>query len=537
MGIRLAAASVLALAASASAKLQPLFSTRHSAVAAAKPRADVARFRARVDAALADGKARQASWGVIVVDQDTGETLFERDADSLFTPASNAKLFTTAFALATLGPDYHFRTTIETSAEPGPDGRLGGDVVLVGRGDPDLSNRKLPYDAKTERDGPAEKVSAELADAVVAKGVKQIDGDIVADDSYFAYDPYPEGWTVGDLYFEFGAPISAIAVDENTLTVEIHPGERLGDPAEMIVAPQAGYETFGHEVITGPSASKPKFSVVRQPGPHPILLRGSVPLGGAPAKLQLAIEEPAAYAAGVLKELLEARGVRISGIARAVHGPPPEREADGSTALDQPALEKAAKVPDPRTVLAEHVSAPLIESIRLLNKISHNLHAEMILRTIAREKAGIGTTDAGIALERDFLKSAGIAPGDTNLVDGSGLSRQNLVTPRATVEMLAYAARQPWGESFLSTLPIAGEDGTLEDRLKGTPAAGRLRAKTGSLEHVRSMSGVVTTLRGAHLLFAMYTNNNLQPARDATKVFDAVALAMVEEIEPHRKKK
>ncbi|MGC1686660.1 MAG: D-alanyl-D-alanine carboxypeptidase/D-alanyl-D-alanine-endopeptidase, partial [Candidatus Acidiferrales bacterium] len=288
-----------------------------------KLRPDLARFATRVAAAVDEQHAAKASWGIIVVDQAINETLYERNADLYFTPASNAKLYTTAFALATLGPDYHFRTTIESATPPDVDGRVHGDVLFVGRGDPDLSNRKFPYAQKAERDGIPEKIITELADAVAAKGVKQIDGDIVADDSYFAYDPYPEGWSVGDLYFSFGAPISAIDLDDNTLTVAVQPGEHLGDPAILSIEPWAGYETFGHDVTTGPSASKQRFSVVRQHGPHSILLRGSIPLAAPPAKLDLALDEPAEYTGRLLKLLLTARGVRVVGGVRVQHGAPP----------------------------------------------------------------------------------------------------------------------------------------------------------------------------------------------------------------------
>jgi serine-type D-Ala-D-Ala carboxypeptidase/endopeptidase (penicillin-binding protein 4) len=495
-----------------------------------KPRSDLARFAARVSAILGEQYAAKASWGIVVVDQTTGDTLYERNADLYFTPASNAKLYTTAFALAALGPDYHFHTTIESAAPPDAEGRVHGDIIFVGRGDPDLSNRKFPYVQKAEREGIPEKVIAELADAIAAKGVKQIDGDIVADDSYFAYDPYPEGWTSGDLYFSFGAPISAIDLDDNTLTIAVQPGEHLGDPAVLSIEPWAGYETFGHDVTTGPSTSKQKFSVVREPGANPILLRGSIPLGAPPAKLDLALDEPAEYTGRLLKLLLAARGVRVVGGVRVQHGAPPEREADGSTALVPPPAATTAAV-DP-IVLAEHISPPLLESIRLLNKISQNLHAEVLLRTVAREKTGVGTTDAGVVIEHNFFKSIGIADGDVVLADGSGLSRQNLITPRATAQVLEYAANQPWGEGYISTLPVAGEDGTLEDRMKGTAAAGRIRAKTGALEHVRGISGYATTVRGARVVFSMFMNNNPQPPRDTARLFDAICVAMVEEIQP-----
>ncbi len=529
---------IVALPRIAGAQQRKPAATKGAAAKSAKQqRPDLARFQARVSAALAAPEARKAIWGIFVTDAASGQTLYELNADSLFTPASNAKIFTSAFAFATLGSDYTFRTSIETAAQLDSNGRLRGDLSLIGRGDPDLSNRKLPFVQKAERDGPADKIIAELADAVIARGVKRIDGDIIGDDSYFAYDPYPEGWTTGDLFFSFGAPISAIALDDNTITVEIRPGERLDDPAQIIYEPSVGYETFGHEITTGPSASKPKFSVVREPGPKPILLRGSIPQGSAPVKIDLALQEPAEYTAALLKKLLESRGVVISGSARAQHGPPPERQADGGNVLTPAPVPPPAPAGNPPLVLAEHKSLPLIESIRLLNKISQNLHAELLLRTIAREKAGVGTTDAGIELEKQFLRAAGIADGDAVLVDGSGLSRQNLVSPRAVVQMLAYASQQPWGESFRSTLPVAGEDGTLEDRLKGTPAASHLQAKTGSLEHVRGISGYATTLHGENLVFSMFTNNNAAPAHEQSAVFDAILTAMVEELRLPAKRK
>jgi len=520
---------------STGAQQQTSGEVRKTAIRKPKLRPDVARFAARVDSMLREEHAAKAVWGIVVVDHSTGETLYERNADSFFTPASNTKLYTTAFGLATLGPDYHYRTTVESAAVPDPGGRVRGDVVLVGRGDPDLSNRKFPFEQKAERDGPAEKVLAELADAIVAKGVKQIDGDIIADDSYFAYDPYPEGWSTGDLFFGFGAPVSAIDLDDNTLQVSVVPGEHPGDPAAVAIEPWAGYDLFGHDLTTGPSASKQQFAVVREPGANPILLRGSIPLGAQPAKLELALDEPAELTAHLLKLLLESRGVVISGAAKAHHAPPPERAPDGSTAL-VPAPPMPPLIQDP-VVLAEHASPPLIESIRLLNKVSQNLHAELLLRTIAKEKSGIGTTDAGIALETDFVKSIGIADGDVVLADGSGLSRQNLVTPRATATLLEFAARQSWGDAYISTLPVAAEDGTLEDRMKGTAAAGRIHAKTGSVEHVRSISGYATSVRGAQLVFSIFMNNNPQPPRDTGHIFDAICAAMVEEIQPRPRHK
>ena len=488
-------------------------------------RSDLARFGIRVDQALAQTHAEKAYWGIIIIDAQTGDTLYELNSGRYFVPASNTKVFTTALAVATFGPEYRFRTTIETPGTLSEDGILHGDLIFVGRGDPDLSNHKLPFQDKLQREGPADKVLAEMADAVAAKGVKQIEGDIIADDSFFPYDPYPAGWTAGDLFFGFGAPVSAISFNDNSLNIEVQPGDRAGVPALVSVEPCDGSDSLAYDITTSEHSSKLKLEVVRQPGSPSTLLRGSIPLSSPPTKLELAMNDPAACAARSLKKLLEARGVRVKGQARVHHAPPQEPGV-----LSAPPPTESSSPRDQRLVLAEHFSVPLIEVIRLLAKVSQNLHSEILLRAVAREKTGVGSTEAGLKVEQDFLKSAGIPDGDVILEDGSGLTRDNLVTPRAMATLLRYIAAQPWGEAYISTLPVAGKDGTLENRLKNTSAAGRIQAKTGSLEHVRSMSGFATTLGGTKLIFSMFENNSAQSGPDAVAAFDAISIAMIEEI-------
>lgn len=502
-----------------------------SASVHSKPRPDVVRFRAQVDSALADVHAKKTFWGVLVADRDTGEVFYDLNSDHFFLPASNAKVITTALALATLGGSYQFHTTLETSGSIDNDGKLAANLVLVGRGDPDLSNRKFPYQLKTERDGPTEKALAEMVDAAVAKGLKEIDGDIVADDSYLPYDPYPEGWSIGDMFFEFGAPVSAIDFNDNTISVHVVPGAHENDPAVVTVDPGAALENLDNQIATAPSGGNPYFAVVRQPGPNFLLLRGTIPLGHAPADLDLAMTSPAETSGRALKELFEQRGVRVTGVVRVAHAPPPETSDSTGFTPSPPAPMPSAAGPHP-VVLAEHVSPPLIESIRLTNKISQNLHAELLLRIVARETAGFGSSDAGVKVEQDFLRTAGVADGDVILSDGSGLSRDDLVTPRAMVALLRYVAQQPWGAEFLSTLPIAGVDGTLDTRLKQITGPAVIQAKTGSLEHVRAMSGYATTERGEHLVFSIFGNNDTEHGRDATAAIDAIALAMVQTLGP-----
>jgi D-alanyl-D-alanine carboxypeptidase/D-alanyl-D-alanine-endopeptidase (penicillin-binding protein 4) len=185
-----------------------------------------------------------------------------------------------------------------------------------------------------------------------------------------------------------------------------------------------------------------------------------------------------------------------------------------------------------QTVLAEHTSVPISDEVRLTNKNSENLHAELLLLLAAHEKMGANNYEDALKFASDFFRRAGIADGDVVLSDGSGLSRKDLVTPRSVVQLLRYAAAQPWGELYRSTLPVAGEDGTLSDRMKNTPAAGRVFAKTGTIGHGNTLSGYATTVHGARLLFSILGNNSNLHAQDANKVIDAICVAMVEELEP-----
>jgi D-alanyl-D-alanine carboxypeptidase/D-alanyl-D-alanine-endopeptidase (penicillin-binding protein 4) len=483
-------------------------------------RADVERFRLRTEAALSAAGPDKGAWGVLVTDAATEEVLYARNADGYFMPASNAKLFTTALALAALGPDYHVRTTVASIGALDANGVLNGELVLIGRGDANLSNRKFPYDKKEEREGPPEKVLAEFADAVAARGVKEVTGDVIADDSMFQHEKFPSGWLADDILWSYGAAVSAIAVNDNTFSLEVRPAASEGEPARYEAGLAADFYFVENLIRTGARGSEEKLAVARDPGSRVIHLSGTMPLDAQTRRLTIAIEEPAEYAANLLARLLEARGVKIDGSARARHaGGPPVDAAS------------------PQTVLAEHTSGPLSGDIRLTNKNSENLHAELLLLLAAHEKTGANNYEDALKFASDFFKAAGIADGEVVLSDGSGLSRKDLVTPRAVVQLLRYAATQPWGEVYRSTLPVAGEDGTLSDRMKNTPAAARVFAKTGTIGHGNTLSGYATTVHGERLLFSILGNNNNLHAQDANKVIDAICVAMVEELGREEKRK
>jgi D-alanyl-D-alanine carboxypeptidase/D-alanyl-D-alanine-endopeptidase (penicillin-binding protein 4) len=500
-------------AQSLSAKSPSLRAATENRKAAA--RADVERFRERAEAALSAAGPNKGAWGLLVADAATGEVLYARNADAYFMPASDAKLFTTAFALATLGPDYRVRTTVASGGALDANGVLSGDLVLIGRGDANLSNRKFPYGKKEERDGPPEKVLAEFADAIAARGVKEVTGDLIADDSLFEHEPFPSGWLVDDILWSYGAAVSAIAVNDNAFTLNVFPGAHEGDPARCDAGHAADFYTIENSVLTAARGSEQKLAVARDPGSRILRVSGTMPIDAPTRHLTIAIDDPAEYAADVLASLLQARGVKIDGHSHARH-------------VAEPAVDAAA----PPMTLAEHTSVPLSDDIRLTNKNSENLHAELLLLLAAHEKAGATNYEDALKVEGEFFKMAGIADGDVVLSDGSGLSRKDLVTPRAVVQLLRYAATQPWGALYRSTLPVAGEDGTLSERMKNTPAASRVSAKTGTIGHGNALSGYATTLRGAPLLFSIFGNNNNLHAQDANKVIDAICVAMVEELGP-----
>jgi D-alanyl-D-alanine carboxypeptidase/D-alanyl-D-alanine-endopeptidase (penicillin-binding protein 4) len=470
-----------------------------------------ARFAGRVESLLGSAPVDKGEWGLLVVDAETGATLYEKNANDYFLPASNMKLLTTALALDTLGPEYRFRTTVETNGTLAQDGKLAGDLILVGRGDPNLSNRKFPYETKEEFDGPPEKALAELADAVAARGVKEIAGDVVGDDSYFLRERYPDGWEIDDMVWEYGAAISAIVVDDNTVTLTLTPGEKAGGGVTAAVEPATREFAVKNEVTTIGAKEKPDLRLTREPGGDTVIVSGMMPAGSAPRKMALAIQEPALHAANMLAQLLRERGIKLGGTARAVHEPDPAAAA--------------------RTVLAEHVSIPLNDSVKLVNKISQNLHTEVLLRTAARQQGRWTAPEDLQKFPQAFYAKVGIPDGDVIQTDGSGLSRHDLVTPRAFVTLLAYAQKQAWFPAFLASLPVAGADGTLNERMKEPPLLGKIHAKTGSVTHVRSLSGYAETPGGRKLIFSFLSNNQGAKNHEVHSTIDGVCLAMVEEFD------
>ncbi len=486
---------------------------------------------ARIDAVLAEPDLARGFWGIEVVSLSTGKVLYDHNSDKLFTPASNTKLFTTAAALALIGPDYTFHTTVETNGTLDRHGRLTGDLILVGRGDPNLSGRELPYALHTERNDHPIEALEQLADELVQKGVKYVDGDDIADDSYFAFERYGEGWSQDDLVWADGAPVSALTVNDNVVFVNILPADRAGEHAFVNITPFADYYHIDNRMITTPAGTGRTIFINREPGSTTLTLWGNMPLDDPGANEALAIEDPAEFAAALFRQLLEKRGIVVYGQQRTRHTDLASLSTFTVTALSSArgGDEPSRALQNQPLVLASHESKPLMEDVRVINKVSQNLHAEILLRLLGREKGTAGTVEGGLEVVRGFLNKVGIPPDQYAFYDGSGLSRQNLVTPAALVQLLRYASLQPWGASFRDTLPVAGVDGSLAERFNNDDVQGRVRGKTGSLGGVKTLSGYATTDRGEQVAFAILTNNFNLPARRITDAIDEVVGAIADD--------
>ena len=486
-------------------------------------------LESKISSTLAQPDLARGFWGIEVVSLSTGKVLYARNEDKLFTPASNTKLFTTAAALALIGPDYSFRTTVETAGTLDKHGRLTGDLVLVGRGDPNLSGRELPYTLHTQRSDHPIQVLEQLADTLVQEGVKYVDGDVIADDSFFAFERYGEGWSQDDLVWADGAPVSALTINDNVVFVNVLPADRAGDRAFVSITPFADYYHLDNRIITTPAGTARDIHINREPGSTTLTLWGNMPLDDAGANEALAIEDPAEFAATLFRQLLEARGIAVYGQQRTRHTELASLSTVTITAIapsrggDEPSR---ALQPQP-LVLASYDSKPLIEDVRVINKVSQNLHAEILLRLLGREKGTAGTVEGGLEVVRGFLNRAGISRDEYLFYDGSGLSRQNLVTPHAVVQLLSYAAAQPWGKSFRDTLPLAGVDGSLSERFKSVSVQGRVYGKTGSLGGVKTLSGYAITDRGEQIAFSILSNNSNVPTKRVTDAVDSMVEAIL----------
>ena len=481
---------------------------------------------------LADPAVSQAHWGVSVVAL-SGSPIYKLNDSQYFNPASNAKLLTTAAAYALLPSGLTFTTLVSSDAPVGSGGEVRGDITIFGVGDPNISARTMPFGIKTERTGPPLAALEDMADQIVRHGVRSVAGDIVGDDTWFVFERYGSGWSWDDLQWGYGAPVSALSVNDNEVYLNAMPAAQVGETAVTSWLPATPYYAIENSLITSPPGDPGKPGVERSPGSMTVRIFGRTPLGQQGLHTGLAIEDPAEYAARSLRAMLLARGVQVSGKARAQHRLPSDT-SDFLPAQQQPialhpiTIETVQSPSAGQTLLASHVSPPLGDDLVVTNKVSQNLHAEITLRTLGKFESSDGSLLEGTRVVRQFLISAGVAPTDFVLYDGCGLSVQDLVTPRAFTTLLAYAARQSWGEAFRTSLPVGGVDGSLSARFKQPLLDGKVFAKTGTLGEARALSGYVVAASGQTVAFSiMCTDHNPSLPADRAAM-DKIVAAIAE---------
>ena len=482
----------------------------------------------RVDSVLAKPGFRFGHWGILVVDRKTGQTMYERNADILFAPASVTKLFSTAAALVELGPTYRFQTPLVRRGEVDVKGTLHGDVILVAQGDLAMGGRTGPEgrmlfhdDDHTYAGGslngqvvPTDPLAGleHIAREVQAAGIREITGEVIVDDRLFS----PSQSTGSGPRF-----VSPIMINDNVIDVFAQPAAKAGESALVSFQPATQFVTMDAQVATVEAGVAPMLEV--QPvGPRRFTVRGRMPLGRSRVVKIYEVDEPASFARALLIESLRRRGVKVA-----------SSPLDVNLTEKLPSHDEVAKLPR----VAEYTSPPFSEYLRVILKVSHNLHASTLPLLLAA-RHGERTLRDGLKREGMILKSLGVEPATISFGGGAGGARADLVTPRATVSLLRAMAARAEFAAYDTALPILGRDGTLAKAVgKDSPARGHVHAKTGTfyVENdldgktvltSKALAGYLETASGRSLVFAAFVNNvPLDAPRPDHPISDATAEA------------
>jgi D-alanyl-D-alanine carboxypeptidase/D-alanyl-D-alanine-endopeptidase (penicillin-binding protein 4) len=454
-------------------------------------------LRQFVDSLIDVPEFRSASWGLIVVDPGRGETLYTRNADKLFLPASNMKLLTGTTSLAQLGPDFHWATTLLARGRI-RNGALMGDLVVRGNGDPTISEHMHPDSAMMPLRA--------FADSLRARGITQVRGRVVAAPSPFTDAPLGLGWEWDDLDESYSAGVGALYFNEGFTQVVVHGGSRAGAPVRATTRPSTTYPRLivGATTVATPTSTdtltpRPAIVVGQDSSHAGVLVSGTIAVGDS-VVIELSNRDQTAAYLAALTEALRGAGIRIS-----------DAKSDSTARADS---------------LFTTLSPPLRDVLPYFLKPSQNQIGEILFKTLALVKTGVGTADSAQRVVSNQLLAWGAAADGFAVRDGSGLSRHDYVSPRTLVHVLDAARLLPDFKVFYDALPIAGVDGTIRGRMKGTPAEGNVHAKTGTLDKARSLSGFVTTADGRLLLFSALCNNYVVPTRRVDQVTDALGVRL-----------
>jgi D-alanyl-D-alanine carboxypeptidase/D-alanyl-D-alanine-endopeptidase (penicillin-binding protein 4) len=423
-------------------------------------------------------------------------------------------------------------------------GVLHGDLTLLGAGDPTLSARYYPYaepgaaplpDPASGAAGEAEKkpqamdVLNLLAEQVEQSGVRTVDGSVVGDDSFFLYEPYGQSWGWDDLQWSYGAPISALTFNDNAAELTIGPDDSNPGVTAAEWTPKVDYYTVDDTMTPAAKGEKAHPGLERAPGSMMVRAWGTAPAEGFHAGL--AVQDPAQFTAAAFIAALRSRGVNVTGSAVSLHKYT-NGTGDFAGEREQPlkltrseVIRVVAPLGDRRTV-ARYTSVPVAEDITVINKVSQNMHAELLLRLLGKVHGTDGSFEQGARVVRQFLVNAGVNDSDFFLYDGSGMSPDDRIAPRALTQLLDYAARQIWGDAWRNTLPVAGIDGTLAGRFTNSPLKGHIWAKTGTLNEVNALTGYLTTNSGKSVAFSILVNGRRPGSEAEAQAIDRIVEAI-----------
>ncbi len=468
-------------------------------------------LQTKIRARLSSPIMRRGQVGVKIVSLNTGKVVFEENGEKYFMPASNMKNFTVATALEKLTPDYRFVTSVFATSMPDADGTIKGDLRIYGRGDVSIST--------SFSEGNYYKGLDDLAAKISAAGVKRIEGSIVADDSYFKGSAIPGSWEWDDLQWYYGAEVSALPLNDNAVDLTVRPGP-VGYSCSVTLSPYNPVYRVKNLCITTAAGTPRTLKIVKVLGQNQLEITGTLPQGNAGFSGPVSVSRPAELFAALLKQRLELKGITVTGQYRT-----------GTAAASVPSIASVE--------IAKMESPPLSLIAAKTMKPSQNMYTETLLWTLgedARQRISTPTispgtpqqdsSEIGIAEVKSFLTSIGIAPDGIVQYDGSGLSRHNLITPAAVVQLYVYMSKQSkYSQAWRDSLTIGGVDGTLANRFKGTAAAGNMRGKTGTIDQVSALSGYVTTAGGEQLVLSIVING-VAVTRDRTSLIDDMVVEL-----------